>query len=112
MKHTSTFNKWKWNGIMLIGGLLIGAGVTDCIFATNTLDLNQIARGLTIFSAGLTIIVVLDSNKTQKETEIKQKETQLKLSKLEELLLKIQQTQKISAAQHEEIIKILHKSDR
>lgn len=55
MKHNIIPDKWKWTGIVTIGGILIGAGLADCLFAMNQLDLNQIARGLTIFSAGLTI---------------------------------------------------------
>jgi len=98
MKRISVQNKWKWNSIKLIGGLLIGAGVADCIIATNTMDLNQIARGLTIFSAGLTILVVLDSAITQRETEQKQQAIEQRLERIEKLLLELGEAQKASVA--------------
>ncbi|MEF2246719.1 MULTISPECIES: hypothetical protein [unclassified Paenibacillus] len=102
--------KWKWNGILTIGGLLIGAGFADCLFAINQLDLNQIARGLTIFSAGLTILVVIDNSKTQKDSEKVQKATQLRLEKVEDKLNAILQSQQMSEKQFQEIIKLLHRS--
>lgn len=99
MKLNSALSKWKWTIINLIGGLLIGAGVADCIIATNGFDLDQIARGLTIFSAGVTILVVLDSAKTQKETEMKQKEVQEKLERIEKLLIEMKKSQKTTSVQ-------------
>ncbi len=59
----STFKEHKWilNTIMVIGGAFIGAGVADCLMAINQLDLDQIARGLTVFSAGLTVVVLVDN---------------------------------------------------
>jgi len=112
MKQTlnKILEKWKWNGIVTIGGLLIGAGCADCLFAINQLDLNQIARGLTIFSAGLTILVVIDNSKTQKDTEKVQKATQLRLEKVEDKLAVILQSQQMSEKQFQEIIKLLHRS--
>ena len=104
--------KWKWNGIVTIGGLLIGAGFADCLFAINQLDLNQIARGLTIFSAGLTILVVIDNSKTQKDTEKIQKETQLRLEKVEDKLDAIHQFQQMTEKQLHEIKELLHKPNK
>jgi len=102
MKRISVRSKWKWNSIKLLGGLLVGAGVADCIIATKSMDLNQIARGLTIFSAGLTILVVLDSAITQRQTELKQQEVRQKLEHIEKLLLEIRQAQVASAIQPEQ----------
>ena len=104
-------DKWKWTGILAIGGLLIGAGFADCLFGIKQLDLNQIARGLTIFSAGLTILVVMDNSKTQKNAEHIQKETQLRLDKLEDKLHAIHQSQHITETQLHEIKELLHQSD-
>lgn len=104
-------DKWKWNGIVTFGGILIGAGLADCIFAINQLDLNQIARGLTIFSAGLTILVVIDNSKTQKDTEIIQKETKLRLEEVEVKLNEIHQSQQITEKQLHEIKELLIKSN-
>ncbi|TCZ75468.1 hypothetical protein E0485_17205 [Paenibacillus albiflavus] len=89
MKYNMIPDKWKWNGIVTIGGILIGAGIADCIFALNQLDLNQLARGLTISSAGLTILVIMDNTKTQRETEKIQKENQHRLERVEEQLNEI-----------------------
>lgn len=103
-------HKWKWNGIVTIGGILIGAGLADCVLALDQLDINQIARGLTIFSAGLTILVVMDNSKTQKETEAIQKETQLRLKIVEDQLQAIQKSQQITEKQLLEIKQLLRKS--
>ncbi|MDR0266949.1 hypothetical protein [Paenibacillus sp.] len=104
-------DKWKWSGILVIGGLLIGAGVSDCLIAIKHLDLNQIARGLTIFGAGLTILVILDNSKTQKDTEKIQKETILRLEKVEDKLNEIHQSQQLTEEQLREIKELLHKSN-
>jgi len=112
MKPTLVFDKWKRHGITVLGGLLIGAGVADAILATNAADLDQIARGLTIFSAGLTILVVHDTARTQKKTELRQQEYQLKLSKIEHMLLEMQQSRKMTEAQQQEILRLLRRSDR
>jgi hypothetical protein len=109
-KNLNTFyEKWKRNGILAIGGILIGAGIADCLFAINQMELNQIARGLTIFSAGLTILVVMDNSKTQKETENVQKSTLLQLEKVTSALNELQQSQKINENQVQEIKKLLNK---
>jgi len=89
MKFNIISDKWRRNGIVTIGGILVGAGIADCIYSLNQLDLNQLARGLTIFSAGLTIIVVMDSAKTQRDTEKIQQENQLRLQRVEEQLNEI-----------------------
>jgi len=102
-------DKWKWSGISAIGGLLIGAGLADCLFSVNQLDLNQLARGLTIFSAGLTILVVMDNTKTQKKTEHIQNETKLRLEKVEDQLNAIQRSQQMNEKQLHEIKKLLRK---
>ena len=109
MKMAIIPDKWKWNGIATIGGILIGAGLADCLFSLNKLDLNQLARGLTIFSAGLTILVVMDNNKTQKDTQIIQQETQLRLERVEDQLNAIYQSQQITENQLQEIKTLLHK---
>lgn len=109
MKMVIIPDKWKWNGIVTIGGILIGAGLADCLFSLNKLDLNQLARGLTIFSAGLTILVVMDNNKTQKDTQIIQQETQLRLERVEDRLNAIHQSQQITENQLQEIKTLLHK---
>lgn len=104
-------DKWKRNGIVTIGGILLGAGLADCLFAMNQLDLNQTARGLTIFSAGLTILVIMDNSKTQKNTEKIQKETQFRLEKVEEKLNTIHQSQQMTEEQLHEIKEFLKKSN-
>lgn len=104
-------DKWKWNVIVTIGGILIGAGFADCLFSLNQLDINQLARGLTIFSAGLTILVVMDNNKTQKDTKKIQEETQLRLERVEDQLNAIHQSQQITEKQLQEIKTLLHKSN-
>lgn len=111
MKETLNIipDKWKRNGIVTIGGILIGAGLADCLFAMNQPDLNQIARGLTIFGAGLTILVIMDNSKTQKNTEEIQKETQLRLEKVEEKLNTIHQSQHMTEEQLQEIKELLKK---
>lgn len=113
MKPSLNFisNKWKSNVILTIGGLLIGAGIADCLFALNQMDLNQIARGLTIFSAGLTIIVVMDNLKTQKNTEGIQNEILITLEKVEETLQHIQTSQKMTAGQFAELKDMLRTSN-
>lgn len=104
-------DKWKWNGIVTIGGILVGAGIADCLLAINQADLNQIARGLTIFSAGLTILVIVDNSKTQKNTENMQKETQLRLDKIEDKLNAIHQSQQLTDKQLHELKELLHPSN-
>lgn len=111
MKHNIIPDKWKWTGIVTIGGILIGAGLADCLFAMNQLDLNQIARGLTIFSAGLTILVIMDNSKTQKNTEKIQQEAQLRLEKVEEQLNAIYQSQQMTEEQVREIKGLLKKTN-
>ncbi|MFC7679092.1 hypothetical protein [Paenibacillus sp. GCM10028914] len=103
-------DNWKRTGIVTIGGLLIGAGFADCLIAMNPPDLNQIARGLTVFSAGLTILVIMDNSKTQKETEKIQKETQLRLKKIEDKLDAIHQSQQITNTQYLEIKELMQQS--
>lgn len=103
--------KWKRTGIVTIGGLLIGAGVADSLIAMNTTDLNQIARGLTIFSAGLTILVIMDNSKTQKETEKLQKETQLRMERIEDKLNTLQQSQQITNSQFLEIKELMQQNN-
>lgn len=112
MKHplNLTPSTWKWNVIVTIGGMLVGAGVADSILAFNTLDLNQIARGLTIFSAGVTILVIMDNTKTQKKTEKVQQETQLRLEKVEERLNEMIQAQQHTEKQLQEIKELLQQS--
>jgi len=105
-------NKWKWNGVFIIGGLLIGAGVADCIISIKKMDLNQIARGLTIFSAGLTILVVMDSSKTQKKAELVQQETQARLKKIEQQLHVIAEAQKMTHTQFADIKKLLQNEEK
>lgn len=105
-------DKWKWNGIVTIGGILVGAGFADCLFALNQADLNQIARGLTIFGAGVTILVIMDNSRTQKNTENIQKETQLRLEKIENKLHAIQQSQQITEKQLHELKELLHQSNQ
>ncbi|WP_054954828.1 hypothetical protein [Paenibacillus dakarensis] len=104
-------DKWKRTGIVTIGGLLIGAGFADCLIAMNQPDLDQIARGLTVLSAGLTILVIMDNSKTQMETDKIQKETQLQLKKIEDKLDAIQQSQQITNAQFLEIKELMHQSN-
>ncbi|NWL86064.1 MULTISPECIES: hypothetical protein [unclassified Paenibacillus] len=111
MKHLIIAEKWKSTGIVTIGGILIGAGLADCLFAMNQLDLNQIARGLTVFSAGLTILVIMDNSKTQKNTEKIQQEAQVQLEKVAEQLQAIHQSQQITEEQVREIKELLNKSD-
>ncbi|MGG4340531.1 hypothetical protein [Paenibacillus lautus] len=103
--------QWKRTGIVTIGGLLIGAGFADCLIAMNSIDLNQIARGLTIFSAGLTILVVMDNSKTQKQTEKLQKETQLRMERIEDKLNALHQSQQITNSQFLEIKELMHQSN-
>lgn len=102
--------QWKRSGILTIGGLLIGAGLADCVIAMKTFDLNQIARGLTIFSAGLTILVVMDNSKTQKQTEKLQNETQLRLERIETKLDAIHQSQQITNSQYLDIKELIQQS--
>lgn len=112
MKQTASLlsEKWKWNIIATIGGILLGAGLADCLFALNELDLNQIARGLTIFSAGLTILVVMDNTKTQKISEGIQQENQQRLQSMEIQLQDIQRSQQQTEKQLLELKELLSKS--
>ncbi|MFC6333223.1 hypothetical protein ACFP56_11360 [Paenibacillus septentrionalis] len=112
MKQTASLlsEKWKWNIIATIGGVLLGAGLADCLFALNELDLNQIARGLTIFSAGLTILVVMDNTKTQKISEGIQQENQQRLQSMEIQLQDIQRSQQQTEKQLLELKELLSKS--
>lgn len=101
----STFKEHKWilNTIMVIGGAFIGAGVADCLMAINQLDLDQIARGLTVFSAGLTVVVLVDNTKTQKAAENIQLETQLQLRNIERQLEALSHAQQVTAEQLQEM---------
>lgn len=112
MKHPLNLipNTWKWNAIVTIGGILIGVGLADCVSAINKSDLNQIARGLTIFSAGVTILVVMDSSKTQKQTEKVHHDTQLRLEKVEEQLSELMHAQQLTQKQLTEIKELLQTS--
>lgn len=101
-------SQWKSTGIFMIGGLLIGAGLADCVIAMKSLDLNQIARGLTIFSAGLTIIVVMDNSKTQKQAEKLQNETQLRMDRIEDKLNTIHQFQQIAYSRFLDLKEQMH----
>lgn len=113
MKHIKQImsEKWKWHSIAIIGGILLGAGVADCILAVNKQDINQIARGLTIFSAGITILVVMDNAKTQRKNENYQKDTHVQLevllNKLNELEHELQQTKQHNQRQLDEIKQLL-----
>ncbi|EPY08720.1 hypothetical protein AZ66_06210 [Paenibacillus sp. E194] len=111
MKFFMIPEKWRWNGIVTIGGILVGAGIADCIYSLNRLDLNQLARGLTIFSAGLTILVVMDNTKTQRATEKIQIENELRLQRVEEQLNAIHQSQHMTEQQLHEIKALLNKSN-
>jgi hypothetical protein len=57
--------------------------------AVNHLNVDQLARGLTIFSAGLTIIVLVINTKSQRAAEQVQLETQLQLKRIEQQLEEI-----------------------
>lgn len=103
--------QWKRTAIVTIGGLLLGAGFADCVIAMNSLDLNQIARGLTIFSAGLTILVIMDNSKTQKQTEKLQKEMQLRMERIEDKLNAIHLSQQITNTQFLEIKELMQQPD-
>jgi len=111
MKYKLVSEKLKWSGITTIGGLLIGVGVADCIFAMNSIDLNQIARGITIFSAGLTILVIMDNSKTQRAAEEIQNATHQRLEHVESQLDTIQQSQQKLEAQLDEMKEMLRKSE-
>jgi len=113
MKNPLNFisNTWKWNVIVTIGGVLIGVGLADCVSAINKSDLNQIARGLTIFSAGVTILVVMDSTKTQKQTEKVHQDTQLRLEKVEEQMNELMHAQQLTQKQLSEIKELLQQSN-
>ncbi|MCM3634935.1 hypothetical protein [Paenibacillus camelliae] len=104
-------DKWKWNVVLTLGGALMGAGIADCLFSLRQMDLNQLARGLTIFSAGLTILVVLDNTKTQKKSEDMQKENQLRLEKVEDQLNAIHHTQQLTEKQLNEIKDLLRQAN-
>ncbi|WP_435923435.1 hypothetical protein [Paenibacillus sp. DYY-L-2] len=91
-----TEQKWALNTVMIIGGFLVGAGVADCLMSLDHLDVDQLARGLTIFSAGVTICVLVDNTKAQKETKKIHLETQLQLKNIEEKLEAIYQSQQVT----------------
>ena len=114
MKNTllNILSKWKHSVIVTIGGLFIGAGFADFLFAINQMDLNQIARALTIFSAGLTILVVMDNAKTQKENAKIQKATQLHLEKIENKLNDIHESQHLTTKQYQELLSQLNKANQ
>lgn len=101
----------KWSGITAIGGLLFGVGVADCIFAINKVDLNQIARGITIFNAGLTILVIVDNSKTQRASEEIQKASLQRLAHVENQLNTVQQSQQKLEAQLHEMSEMLRKPE-
>ena len=111
MKYILDFipNKWKWSAVLAIGGVMLGAGLADSIFAVNDADLNQVARGLTIFSAGLTILVLVDNSKKQQEADSIQKDTQQRLEKIEAQLSVIEQSQQLTEQQLKEIKELLVK---
>jgi len=111
MKDNILTKKLKWSAITAIGGLLIGVGVADCIIAMNKVDLNQIARGITIFSAGLTILVIIDNSKTQRATEEIQKNTLQRLEHVENQLQTVQQSQQKLEAQIHEMKEMLRKPE-
>lgn len=94
---------WVLNLVMTVGGILMGTGVADCVLAMNHLDLDQAARGLTIFSAGLTIAVLVDNTKTQKATEQIQQETHLQLKAIEKHLEALCNSQQLTEQQLQEI---------
>lgn len=96
-------HKWILNTVMVIGGAFIGAGVADCLMAINQLDLDQIARGLTVFSAGLTVVVLVDNTKTQKAAENTQLQTQLQLKNIERQLEALSHAQLVTAEQLQEM---------
>lgn len=86
---TFTHQKWFLNTVMIIGGFLIGAGVADGLLAVKQLSVDQLARGLTIFSAGLTVVVLVINTKSQRAAEQTQQETQLQLKRIEQQLQEI-----------------------
>jgi len=88
-QRTFTQQKWLLNTVMIIGGFLVGSGVADSLLAVNHLNVDQLARGLTIFSAGLTIIVLVINTKSQRAAEQVQLETQLQLKRIEQQLEEI-----------------------
>lgn len=96
-------HKWVLNTVMIIGGILIGAGVADCVRSFNEVNLDQLARGLTIFSAGVTICVLVDNTKAQKATNKIHQETQLQLKNVEKQLEAILHSQQLTEQQIQEI---------
>ncbi len=101
--------KWVLNTVMIIGGFLVGAGVADCVMSINELDIDQLARGLTIFSAGLTVVVLVDNTKAQKATEKIQQQTQLQLKNIEKQLEAICRSQQLTEMEVQEIRSCLPK---
>ncbi|WP_410771343.1 hypothetical protein [Fontibacillus sp. BL9] len=101
--NTIKEQKWALNTVMIIGGFLIGAGVADCFMSINQLDIDQLARGLTIFSAGVTICVLVDNTKAQKATKKIHQETQLQLNNIEKQLEAICQSQQVTEKEVQEI---------
>ncbi|GIP52575.1 MULTISPECIES: hypothetical protein [Paenibacillus] len=96
-------HKWVLNTVMIIGGILIGAGVADCLMSLNQLNVDQLARGLTIFSAGVTICVLVDNTKAQKATNKTHQETQIQLKNVEKQLEAILHSQQLTEQQIQEI---------
>ncbi|RCX18608.1 hypothetical protein DFP94_106142 [Fontibacillus phaseoli] len=102
--------KWVLNTVMIIGGFLIGAGVADCVISIKQLDVDQLARGLTIFSAGVTICVLVDNTKAQRATKKIHQETQLQLNNIEKQLEAIQQSQQATEREVQEIRNAVNKA--
>lgn len=108
--NTLTEQKWVLNTVMIIGGILIGAGVADCLLSLNQLNVDQLARGLTIFSAGVTICVLVDNTKAQKAAQKTHLETQLQLKTIEKQLEAIYHAQQLTEKEVQEIRSDFRKS--
>lgn len=108
--NTLTEKKWVLNTVMIIGGILIGAGVADCLMSLNQLNVDQLARGLTIFSAGVTICVLVDNTKAQKAAQKTHLETQLQLKNIEKQLEAIYHAQQLTEKEVQEIRSDFRKS--
>lgn len=108
--NTLTEKKWVLNTVMIIGGILIGAGVADCLMSLNQLNVDQLARGLTIFSAGVTICVLVDNTKAQKAAQKTHLETQLQLKTIEKQLEAIYHAQQLTEKEVQEIRSDFRKS--
>lgn len=108
--NTLTEQKWVLNTVMIIGGILIGAGVADCLMSLNQLNVDQLARGLTIFSAGVTICVLVDNTKAQKAAQKTHLETQLQLKTIEKQLEAIYHAQQLTEKEVQEIRSDFRKS--